>query len=232
LGNSSVSGRSRVPNPAAKISALVMALSMPESSPGPPLAWYPEDEMSYFRALSATLLSAAATFSLVTASSCGTSAVGVDTCRDIEQARCRANAFCLDAEGAPLIDDVPACERYYRDHCLHGLAVKPPAGASVSACVQVIEAAGKCAAGDPEATLDDCPITDRRGGLTRACDVVAHPERATECTFLLDTAPDEVDGTAGQSAGGQTSAGSTDTSSGASSGESGGETAQAGATDE
>jgi hypothetical protein len=184
--------------------------------------------MSYFRSLSATLLAAAATFSLVTASSCGTSAVGVDDCRDIEQARCRASTVCLDADGAPLIEDVGACERYYRDHCLHGLAAKPPAGASVSACVQVIDAAGQCAQSDPASTLADCPVTDRRPGLTRACDVVTHPERTTECAFLLDT-PDVSDGTAGQSAGGQSGA---DTSSTASAGQSGagGETAQAGAT--
>ena len=183
--------------------------------------------MSYFRSLSATLLAAVATFSLVTASSCGTSAVGVDSCRDIEQARCRASASCLNADGVRLIDDVPACERYYRDHCLHGLAVKPPASASVSACVQVIEAAGECAASDPAVTLDDCPITDRRPGLNRACDVVIHPERATECAFLLDT-PDVSDGVAGQSTGGQTSA---DTPSEPSAGQSGAtsETAQGGA---
>ena len=184
--------------------------------------------MSYFRSLSATLLAAVATFSLVTASSCGTSAVGVDTCRDIEQARCRASASCLDANGNPLIRDVPACERYYRDHCLHGLAVKPPAGASVSACIQVIEAAGECAAADPASTLADCPVTDRRAGLSRACDVITHPERTTECAFLLET-PIVDDGAAG--AGGQAS---TDTSSGASAGQSAGgtETAQAGASTE
>ncbi|HEX2869688.1 MAG TPA: hypothetical protein VHP33_00500 [Polyangiaceae bacterium] len=159
--------------------------------------------MSYFRSLSATLLSAAATFSLVTASSCGTSAVGVDECRDIEQARCRANASCLDARGNPLIEDVGACERYYRDHCLHGLAAKPPAGASVGACLDVIEAAGRCAKGDPEAPLA-CTETasNPRGNFSRACDLVAHPERAVECAFLLET-PDEGDGSAGQSAGGQ-----------------------------
>jgi len=181
--------------------------------------------MSYFRTLSATLLSAAATFSLVTASSCGTSAVGVDSCRDIEQARCRASASCLDSAGSPLITDVPACERYYRDHCLHGLAVKPPAGASVSACVQLIQAAGDCAASDPEATLADCPITDAHAGFTRACDVVAHPERANECAFLLET-PAEDDGTAGQ--GGQNGG---DASSGASGGQGGsaGTTAEGGA---
>lgn len=181
--------------------------------------------MSYFRTLSATLLSAVATFSLVTASSCGTSAVGVESCRDIEQARCRASASCLDANGSSIITDVPACERYYRDHCLHGLAVKPPAGASVSACVQVIQAAGDCAAGDPNATLGDCPVTTPGAGLTRACDVIAHPERASECAFLLET-PDDSEGTAGQA--GQTS---TDDSSGATGGQggNGSEAAPAGA---
>jgi hypothetical protein len=183
--------------------------------------------MSYFRSLSATLLSAAATFSIVTAS-CGTNAVGVDDCRDIEQARCRANASCLDADGVPLIQDVPACERYYRDHCLHGFAVKPPAGADVSACIQVIEQAGRCAQEDPESDLSCTETTAaRRAGFTKACDVVTHPERATECAFLLDT-PDENDGSAGQGSGGQTSS---DTSSGAAAGLGGAadETAQAGA---
>jgi hypothetical protein len=221
-----VSGRSRVPKPAAKISALVMHPSMPESSPRSPLAWYPGDEMSYFRSLSATLLSAAATFSIVTAS-CGTNAVGVDDCRDIEQARCRASASCLDADGVPLIQDVPACERYYRDHCLHGFAVKPPAGADVAGCIQLIEQAGRCAQEDPDSELG-CTDTAsaRRTGFTSACDVVTHPERAVECAFLLDTPEDE--GSAGQGSGGQTSS---DTSSGATSGQgaAAGETAQAGA---
>jgi hypothetical protein len=149
--------------------------------------------MSYFRSLSATLLSAATTFGLVTASSCGTNAVGVDECRAIERARCRAGDPC------GIISDVPACERYYRDHCLHGLATKPPAAATVGACVQVIEAAGRCASGDPEALLKDCdePVTEPHSGLRYACDVVAHPELARECVFLLDTPPED-DGGGGQ----------------------------------
>ncbi len=179
--------------------------------------------MSYFRSLSATVLSAAAMFSLVTAS-CGTSALGVADCRDIEQARCRASASCLDSNGAPLIDDVPACERYYRDHCLHGLAIKPPAGASVSACVQVIEEAGRCAKLDPTSRLDECPktVTAVQPKLVHVCDVVTHPELATECAFLTNT----------ENTGGQPS---TDTSSGASAGQPtavGGETAQGGAATE
>lgn len=149
--------------------------------------------MSYFRSLSATLLSAFTTFSLVSASSCGTNAVGVDECRDIERARCRA------ADPCGIITDVAACERYYRGHCLHGLATKPPADASVSACVQVIEAAGRCAQGDAETRLEDCtegalPQT----GLRFACDVVKHPELTPECAFLTDVPPPEDDGSGGQ----------------------------------
>jgi hypothetical protein len=176
--------------------------------------------MSYFRLLSATLLSAAATFSLVTASGCGTSAVGVDECRDIEQARCRASASCLDAKGNPLIEDVPACERYYRDHCLHGLAVKPPAGASVGACLDVIEAAGRCAKSDPEAPLD-CTETAStpRGNFSLACDLVAHPERAVECAFLLEVPEEDGSGGAGGQAGSE---------SGGSAGQSGSTSAESG----
>jgi hypothetical protein len=155
--------------------------------------------MSYFRSLSATLLSAAISFSLVSASGCGTSAIGVDDCRDIEQARCRAGKSC------GIVDDVEACERYYRDHCLHGLPAKLQAGASAAACVEVIEAAGRCAAADPTIALSDCsePVPSSKRGLTKACDVVLHPERAADCDFLSDL-PDE--GSAGQSAGGQSGA--------------------------
>src|SRR4051812_12914617 len=202
---------------------------MPESSPPSPAAWYPKHEMSYFRSLSATLLSAATTFSLVSASSCGTNAVGVDDCRDIEQARCRAGKTC------GIVDDVPACERFYRDHCLHGLATKPPAGASAAACVQVIEAAGRCAANGadgPKTKLTECPdeeVTAPHLDLETACEVVSHPERANECSFLTDT-PDTNDGVAGQGAGGN--AGSDDSGGGAEAGQtsSAGATAQAGAT--
>lgn len=153
--------------------------------------------MSYFRSLSATLLSAVTTFSIVTASGCGTKAVGVDECRDIERARCRAGDPC------GIIDDVPACERYYRDHCLHGLATKPPSSAVVDACVQVIERAGRCASADPTARLKDCEedVSAEYWTVTTACDVVAHPELTTECAFLTDTPPEGGNGgQGGQSA--------------------------------
>ena len=121
-----------------------------------------------------------ATFSVVTASGCGTTAVGVDECRDIEDAACDG------AKPCGVLDDVAACKRYYRDHCLHGLSVKVPVGASVSGCVQVIEAAGQCAQNGADTLLTDCdshvtdPIPPR---LSKACDVVKNPELAAECSF-------------------------------------------------
>lgn len=155
--------------------------------------------MSYLRSLSATLLSALCSFGLVTASGCGTSAVGIDDCRDIEKARCRASKPC------GTIDDVAACERYVRDHCLHGLTGEAPGAAAVAACVDVIEAAGRCAESDPDIALDDCEfdVTASSSSLRKACDVVAHPERAAECSFLADLPDDDDDG--GGGAGGQPS---------------------------
>ncbi len=147
--------------------------------------------MSAVRLLSATLLSAASAFGLVAASGCGTEAVGVDACRDIELARCDAGPHC------GLIEDAAACRRFYRDHCLHGLAAPAARGASVAACVNVIKAAGRCAAEDAESSLAACsePVTSPQPGLQRACDVVSHPERASECAFLLpDDAPEATGG--------------------------------------
>jgi hypothetical protein len=153
-----------------------------------------------FQSLSASLLSAAMTFSLVTASGCGTKAIGVEDCRAIEDARCRA------AEPCGLVDDVAACQRYYRDHCLHGLVSEPRAGASVDACVNAIEAAGRCATDNPDSLLSDCgdqPVPAPQPGLASACDVARYPERAAECSFLTN-APEDT-GSGGQPATGGSS---------------------------
>jgi hypothetical protein len=181
------------------MSALVIAGSMPESSPLSARACYPKGAMSDIRSLSAALLSGVTTFCLVTGAGCGTKAVGVEECRDIERERCRAGASC------GIVEDVAACERYYRDHCLHGFATKPPSSAVVDACVQVIVAAGRCAAEGADTALAECPetVSQDYGAVKTACDVVAHPELTAECAFLTDTPPD--DGSGGQ--GGQSGAG-------------------------
>jgi hypothetical protein len=123
-------------------------------------------------------------FSLVSGYGCGTDAKAVDECRDIEQARCDA------AHSCGVVDDVDACKRFYRDHCLHGMVVESPGQSRVDQCVSTIKAAGVCAQSSADIALADCPnsVSAAATGVTTACDVVLYPERTAECAFL---APDE-----------------------------------------
>src|SRR5262245_3771377 len=116
--------------------------------------------MSWARLL---LVLAVASVGLVAFPSCGTDAVGTDSCRKIEQARCRKAPQC------PLLllgsGGVEECAQFARDHCLHGLAVADPGAPVVDPCVSAIE----------------------RG----SCDVITAPDTAPECSFLRPTpAPD------------------------------------------
>src|SRR5262245_50800694 len=82
---------------------------------------------------------------------CGTDPVGVDDCRSIEQARCEA------AKPCGLITDVSACQRFYRDECLHGLAVSSsPGSTEVEKCAAAVRAAGRCEAAHPREPLSAC----------------------------------------------------------------------------
>src|ERR1700678_1121115 len=74
-------------------------------------------------------------------SACGSKAVGVSTCKQIETARCQAAAACNspitwpdDTSGT----DVAACTRYYDVACLDGLQVSAPTSAEVTACIASI----------------------------------------------------------------------------------------------
>lgn len=112
------------------------------------------------------------------AGSCGTDAAGVSECREIEDARCAAAASC----GFP---DVAQCQRYYRDHCLHGVAVEEVSSLQVAACVAELERAGRCAAAQtaPEACAE--PL-GTQVVVTQVCDLVLQPELLTSCAFLAD----------------------------------------------
>src|ERR1700722_8301335 len=68
---------------------------------------------------------------------CGTDAVDVDGCKQIEEARCRQIPACGIAFERPYFTsgtDVDSCVRFYDDACLHGLAVGDPGPAAISAC--------------------------------------------------------------------------------------------------
>jgi hypothetical protein len=84
---------------------------------------------------------------------CGTDAVGVDTCRQIEEARCQQAPACgisLEPPYRTSGTDVAACVRFYDDECLHGLVSgHDPGPILVGACVAAIRGAsttdGGCA---------------------------------------------------------------------------------------
>jgi hypothetical protein len=139
----------------------------------------------HLRSVVLACASALAGFGLVSSPGCGTDAKGVEDCREIERARCSAAAAC------GIVTDVEACQRFYRDHCLHGMTALPPSPAAVDQCVETINTAGSCASTlGPDATLSQCP--DENGvldatGITLACDVVKKPEHADRCSFLSPT---------------------------------------------
>lgn len=117
--------------------------------------------------------------------SCGTDAVGVDECRTLELARCE------EANACGFVEDVGACQRYYRNHCLHGLATSTrPAQDERDRCVEAIRRAGACAREEgPETPLASCAegppaeaLPERT--LETTCDVVRRPWETSACAFL------------------------------------------------
>jgi len=134
----------------------------------------------------------------VSATGCGTDAQGVNECRQIEQTRCEA------AKSCGLVSDIPGCQRFYRDQCLHGLPVPPPSSLELQACVATIRAAGQCGAGDQKTLLRDCdpPVTEGARGVLTACGLVQAPEKSVECSFLTPGADAGVGGGGGEGEGG------------------------------
>jgi hypothetical protein len=115
-------------------------------------------------------------------SACGVDSIGVGDCRDIEFARCEAGHAC------GTVTDVAECKRFYRDHCLHGLALdKEPGSQVVQTCVKSLKAVAACGTG---VALGDCAgATSSPSSLSQACDVVGVPEAISECHFLVPDVP-------------------------------------------
>lgn|SRR5215472_6555127 len=108
---------------------------------------------------------------------CGTDAVGIEACREIESARCTAAAPCEKActinmsipphRNSPTTD-VQACQQYYDVACLHGLeATSEPGDPAVQSCINAINVAAK--------TCD--------------CNTILHPETNPACAFLIPPPP-------------------------------------------
>jgi hypothetical protein len=121
---------------------------------------------------------------------CGTDAVGVSECRRIESARCEAAVKCGSVE------DLDQCNRYFEDHCLHGLAIgEAPRAKVVTECVSTIQAAGTCAKKYGAKTApDDCDSNRvKESDARQICDLVDEPERAPLCSFLVPDPDEEKD---------------------------------------
>lgn len=125
-------------------------------------------------ALAAT--SALGSFALVSSPGCGTDAKGIEDCRDIEQARCDALAAC------GTVSDVGECQRFYHDHCLHGLPLAPPQRAEVDQCVAAIQSLGACARLDRQVKVRDCLVDTT--GASLVCEALQFPEKVNACAFL------------------------------------------------
>lgn len=114
---------------------------------------------------------------------CGTSAIGVEDCRNIEEARCRAARGCNF--GLETNSDEDACLRFSRDNCLHGMVVQAPTTGAVTECVNAINAAGACAS--KKTKLDACagarPSAYAPSTAT-VCDIIENPEQIVACEFL------------------------------------------------
>lgn len=128
---------------------------------------------------------------------CSDDAVGVDTCRRIETARCHAAQACGE------LSDADRCERFYRDHCLHGFAGLAPGKREADSCVEALDEVAECA---------------RSGSCEPRCDAVQTPGVLAECAFLADDGEDEDenDDNEGSTGGAGGAAGSDDQPAGAS----------------
>jgi hypothetical protein len=114
---------------------------------------------------------------------CGTDAVGIESCKKIEEARCEGAKSCGMSD-----DQSEHCKQFYRDQCLHGIenSDHTPSEQETDACVAAVQATAACAAGHV-ATMAMCsaaPVSTDAAGLA-PCDILMKvPEKLTACAFV------------------------------------------------
>ncbi len=129
---------------------------------------------------------------------CGTDAVGVDACRQIETARCQAAPACTgddDTFGIRTEEQVQNCVALYNDQCLHGMENAEdgePDQGDVDRCVAAIEATAACKK-NGAANMTACADVAYVGGdatTATPCQVLHSPENLEACTFIKAKAED------------------------------------------
>jgi hypothetical protein len=134
----------------------------------------------------ARALPCAAAFALlvVIGQGCSVDQIALQGCRDIEDARCEVAQPCANLS----VPDPEACKRFYRDQCLHGMEIAAdPGQPTVDKCVSAIRAAGACASSGHASDVGGCEVATT--SPTSACGIIANPELATDCAWLIPPAP-------------------------------------------
>lgn len=151
---------------------------------------------------------------------CGPTAVGVEACRKIEDARCDAAASCGLSN-----DQIADCKLFYQDQCLHGIenSAHRPTETEVTTCIASVKATGACAAGGVKtmSACADAPVLDE-AKATPPCDVIlVSAHQLVACAFA--DAPDDA-GTTTTTSATTTATGGTGGSTGGTAGSTGGST--------
>ncbi|MFO0757666.1 MAG: hypothetical protein U0359_14310 [Byssovorax sp.] len=146
--------------------------------------------------LAPLLFLAGAGLALTASSGCGSDAVGVEACRQIEKARCGALQACVSDPntGAKYGQaDTDQCSAFYQDQCLVGIqndVSAAPTDAQAKACVDAINAVRDCANAG-KATVGDCGVGLASGadpGLSPCAVITGAAEQLGACAFVVKPA--------------------------------------------
>ncbi len=124
--------------------------------------------------------------------SCSTGSLGVDACRQIEEARCGLAPACTPGF------DVDRCQRYYRDECLNGIqnATSPvDPGTLAPACIDALNSVAGCldastSSAACEALVPDASCYEVDAAATVCNVILACPEALAACAFVGTEVPD------------------------------------------
>lgn len=154
-------------------------------------------------------------------SHCGTDAVGIDACRNIESARCEAAPSCPNVTETSWTEgDVLECKRFYRDQCLHGVedVTHTPSEVEVKACVDAIAGTAKCAkSGNPTMAECNVPLVAdvSPSAITPCAAILETVHLLAKCAFLRSLGEGGADGSGGSSSAvGSNGGGGTDSAGG------------------
>ncbi len=144
---------------------------------------------------------------------CGTDAVGVDACRNIENARCEAAPVCKGDDfsfGITTETQVRNCKTLYRDQCLHGLENidgGEPSDGKVTKCVKAIRATAACKKAGALLIAECVDVSVIAGAEGKSpCEILTEVEHLTECAFVAPP-PKEGEDTSATTAAATTGAG-------------------------